>query len=225
MLLPDNEAERVAALHSFGILDTKPESQFDDLTSLSAMACKVPMAWICFIDEGRQWFKSTVGLQLQQSPRKLAMCAHAILSDSLMVVEDASDDHRFAENPFVATPSGVRFYASAPLQVAPRIRIGTLSVADTKPRQISSFEAHALRTIGESVVAQLKLLYEHQSVPRPLDGHVLTCAWCRKFHSRTGDWVTAEEYLQHRFSSTHGICPACEYDVRNTAPSPSDPTL
>src|SRR5262245_59351434 len=96
-----DEAERLAALRSYKILDTKPEARFDDLTKLSALICGVPISLISLIDQDRQWFKSKFGLDINETPRAQAFCTHAIMQPEMFVVPDASQDERFAQNPLV----------------------------------------------------------------------------------------------------------------------------
>src|SRR5258706_14718979 len=113
--VPENERERLVALRSYRILDTGPEERFDRLTRLAARLFGKEIALVSLVDEARQWFKSRHGIDTPEMPREIALCAHAILTDGVMVVEDASADPRFADNPLVRSSPNIRFYAGAPL--------------------------------------------------------------------------------------------------------------
>ena len=155
--LPENEAERLAALRGFGILDTPPELAYDELSALAAYICQTPIALISLVDEDRQWFKSRVGWTAAETPRDVAFCAHAILQSDLFIIPDASADERFAKNPLVTSPPSIRFYASAPLVTGEGHAVGTLCVIDHKPRELTAEQARALRALSHQVVAQLRL--------------------------------------------------------------------
>lgn len=142
---PSTETERLAALRQLELLDTPPEEAFDALTRLASNVLGVPIAVMSLIDENRQWFKSRAGTDAIETPRDIAFCAHAILEDSVFVVEDAIRDERFADNPLVTDGPRVRAYAGVPLRTSEGHAIGTLCAMDRKPhvfdvRQIAILE-------------------------------------------------------------------------------------
>ncbi len=131
--VPYNEAQRLVALRSYQVLDSAPEQAFDDVTRLVARHFNVPMVLVSLVDEARQWFKSRVGIDIAETPRETAFCAHAILGTRPLVVCDATCDPRFRDNPFVTGAPHIRFYAGAPLINADGFRLGTLCLIDDKP--------------------------------------------------------------------------------------------
>ena len=156
--LPPDETRRLEALRDYEVLDTPPEASFDDLTRLAAQICQTPIASISFITEKRQWFKSKVGIEANETPRDLTFCAHAILhEDQLLEVRDAQDDARFTDNPLVTGAPHIRFYAGAPLVTSQGDALGTLCVIDHVPRILNDQQRSALRTLSRQVVAQLEL--------------------------------------------------------------------
>ncbi len=131
---PFNEAARLRSLHALRILDSEPEQAFDLLTGLARAQFGMPIALISLVDERRQWFKSANGLDATETPRDVALCAHAIISGRPLVVENALADPRFADNPLVTDDPKIRFYAGAPLVTSDGFRIGTFCVIDLVPR-------------------------------------------------------------------------------------------
>src|ERR687889_2305726 len=155
--LPADETDRLAALYSLDVLDSAPERDFDDIVALASSVCGVPMSLVSLVDMDRQWFKARVGTDLTETTRDLSFCAHAILGRDLLVVPDARQDARFADNPAVAVDGGVRFYAGAPLVTTEGFGLGTLCVVDSKPRRLGVEKLQALRALARQVTSQLEL--------------------------------------------------------------------
>jgi formate hydrogenlyase transcriptional activator len=167
--LPDDEQERLDALRTYEILDTPAESGFDDLARLAANLCGTPMALVTFVDADRQWFKASVGLSVEETPRDVSFCAHAILGSDVFVVPDAASDARFLDNPFVTGDAHVRFYAGAPLIASRGHALGAICVIDRVPRQLTTLQETALAALSRQVVAQLELRRSTTSVVSAAD--------------------------------------------------------
>jgi two-component system, cell cycle sensor histidine kinase and response regulator CckA len=155
--LPDNEAERLAAIREYEIIDTEPEPAFDDLARLAAHICGVAIALINLIDGNRQWFKSKLGLDVTEMPRDLGLCPQCIQQRDVLVIPDTLADSRFATNPVVTTYPHIRFYAGVPLITPSGLVIGTLCVADTVPHQLSLAQVEALQALSRQIISQLEL--------------------------------------------------------------------
>ncbi|MHC2001761.1 sensor domain-containing phosphodiesterase [Methylobacterium sp. CM6241] len=155
--LPPNEGERLAALRDLRILDTAPEAHFDAVCSTAAALFAVPIALITLIDSDRQWFKAKCGIAADGTSRDIAFCTYAILSDDVLVVEDATTDPRFAQSALVTGEHAIRFYAGAPLVLRSGIRLGTLCLVDTKPRTFSELQGAQLEGLARIVVAHIEL--------------------------------------------------------------------
>ena len=155
MATATDEQDRLAALRRYRILDTEPEQRFDDLTLLASQICETPMSLITLVDSDRQWFKSRVGLDVAETARSVAFCAHAIQEPGIMQVPDAATDARFRDNPFVAGDPNIRFYAGAPLVLPDGLSVGTLCVIDTVPRTFSRIDQAILSALRDVVVEEL----------------------------------------------------------------------
>jgi signal transduction histidine kinase len=166
---PTDEAERLRALHGLDVLDTAPEEDFDQIVALASRVCGVPMSLVSLVDSDRQWFKARLGVDVDETSRDLSFCAYAILGRDLMVVPDASQDPRFADNPAVRGDPGVRFYAGAPLVTTDGYALGTLCVVDTEPRRLTLDQLRALRSLARQVTAQLELRHYADALGRACD--------------------------------------------------------
>ena len=153
--LAKNEADRIATLHGTRILDTPPEDRFDRYTRITARAFDMPIALISLIDESRQWFKSAVGIDVDETPRDISFCGHAILGDDVFEVRNARLDPRFRDNPLVAGPPRIRFYAGAPLKGPNGHRLGTLCIIDRIPHELSDDEKAMLKNLADMVVGEI----------------------------------------------------------------------
>ncbi|HSB95300.1 MAG TPA: PAS domain S-box protein [Spongiibacteraceae bacterium] len=145
---PVHEEQRITLLKALKLLDSPPEEIFDRITRLAAQVLQVPIAVISLIDRDRQWFKSRVGLDVNETPRDYAFCAHAIHSPQPLIVADALQDTRFADNPLVLGDPYIRFYAGRPIFSSSGIALGTLCVIDRKPRALSATEVLLLEDVA-----------------------------------------------------------------------------
>ena len=153
---PRDEAVRMAALLDCAVLDTPPESAFDDIVELASQICATPIALVTLVDTDRQWFKAKVGLPLSETSRETSFCAHTILGWEPFVVGDALEDARFATNPLVVTHPSVRFYAGIPLRVDSETSpIGCLCVLDRVPRVLRPDQMRALAALARRVEIEL----------------------------------------------------------------------
>jgi phosphoribosyl 1,2-cyclic phosphodiesterase len=152
---PDEEA-RLAALHSLGVLDTPAEERFDQYVEQARRIAETPIALVTLVDADRQWFKARAGFDAAESHRDVSICAHAILAAGVLHVPDALDDDRFADSPAVTGPSRLRFYAGMPVALADGNRVGTLCVADHRPRLLDERQLAELRRLAECVAAELQ---------------------------------------------------------------------
>jgi diguanylate cyclase (GGDEF)-like protein len=153
--IPENEALRLATLQSLNVLDTPPEERFDRVTRMAKRMFRVPMALVSIVDENRQWFKSAQGLDACETPRNISFCGHAILGDEIFLITNALNDERFADNPLVAGDPNIRFYAGCPLRAAGGVKVGTLCILDSTPREFDQEDAAALRDLASMVEDEL----------------------------------------------------------------------
>lgn len=152
-----DEAERLAALRSLRILDTPREERFDCYTRLLAKLLDTPIALVSLVDSERQWFKSSVGVMVTETPREFAFCSHAIMEDKTFVIPNATNDWRFRDNPLVVSDPHIRFYAGHPLRGPGGHRVGTLCAIDRRPRELSDHQCEILQDLAAIVERELNL--------------------------------------------------------------------
>ncbi|MAR08205.1 MAG: diguanylate cyclase [Cyanobium sp. NAT70] len=217
---PENESERLRALHEYRILGTSPEQSYDDITKIASEICQTPIALISLVDADRQWFKSRVGLEAEQTSRDWSFCAHAILSPEPLIVRDALSDERFRDNPLVTGEPEIRLYAGFPLQNHQDHRIGTLCVIDRKPKDLTPSQCTVMEALARQAVSFLELrkrsikLLESVCTIQGNSGMISTCSYCRKVKDDRGHWLYLDQYLSQRsnLSFSHGICDSCMRD-------------
>ncbi len=156
--VPANEARRLQVLRDYGILDSLPERAYDDFAKLASAICGTPIALITLLDEQRQWFKASIGLDVSETPRSQAFCAHAIMAPGeVLTVGDATLDDRFASNPLVTSDPNIRFYAGAPLVAPTGEALGTICAIDREPRELTTVQLESLQILSTEIIAQLEL--------------------------------------------------------------------
>ncbi|MBS1805239.1 MAG: GAF domain-containing protein [Acidobacteria bacterium] len=154
--IPRDENARLDVLHALNLLDTPPEDRFDRLTRLARRVFNVPISTVTMIDANRQWFKSCGGVDVRETPREISFCAHAILYDDMLIVENATKDERFKDNPLVTEHPKIRFYAGCPLVVS-GYRIGTLCVIDMKARAFTEEDRQLLTDLTRLAEQEITL--------------------------------------------------------------------
>ncbi|WP_423147823.1 GAF domain-containing sensor histidine kinase [Rubrolithibacter danxiaensis] len=156
-ILSKKESERIEALRHYNILDTPPDGSFDRITRLASKLLDVPIAIVSLVDTDRIWFKSRYGIDASQIDRDPGLCASAILSGEVYLVEDAAKDPRTLANPLVAGEFGLRFYAAAPLKTKDGYNLGTLCIIDKNPRHLTEFQKEILQDLADTVMDQMEL--------------------------------------------------------------------
>lgn len=202
--IPSNEVERLDKLKKYRVLDTVSEQVFDDVTSLAASIMDVPICLVSLVDESRQWFKSKFGLKADETPRSVAFCAHAILSDDLFIVEDSRKDQRFHDNPLVTEAPNVIFYAGAPIVSPDGLRMGTLCLIDNKPRVMDEDHQKILKKLARQVSEILELRLSHRILEeqKNLIENIIdnTDAVVFAKEIQTGKYILANQHCEKMFN-------------------------
>jgi len=163
----EQEQQRLEALYRLAVLDTPRDDRLDGLLQATARRFEVPIALLSLVDAQRVWFKSTVGIDVQETPREHTFCGLAVHQGSPLIVPDTLADPRWATNPYVVGPPHVRFYAGAPVRAASGHVVGTLCLIDTRSRTLDSQQQRDLVTMADFMASELIV---RQSVMAPLPG-------------------------------------------------------
>lgn len=155
--VPLDETQRLLSLHSMRILDTPSEERFDRITRMAQRMFDVKICLVSLVDAERQWFKSRQGLSACETSREISFCGHAILNQKVFVVEDASNDARFADNPLVTSEPNIRFYAGCPIRGPKGHRIGTLCIIDSRARELLARDEATLIDFAAMVEDELSV--------------------------------------------------------------------
>lgn len=209
---------RLEALKKYRILDSEAEEQFNALVALAAAICETPIALISLLDQDRQWFKAKLGIEIAETPLDHAICAHSVRSGKdIFVVNKASTDPVFRDNPLVVEAPHIEFYAGAVLTTPENQRLGTLCVIDTIPRSLSERQLECLRIISKQVMYLMELrrssleLLDKLGDLKILEGQWKVCMYCRRVEDEHGNWSQFESLFRRRTHAefSHGICQSC----------------
>ncbi|MBF99803.1 MAG: hypothetical protein CMI36_12490 [Owenweeksia sp.] len=162
-----DESRRLYDLLSYGVLDTSPDQELDEIAEIASLLCDTPISLISLVDENRQWFKSRVGMDTKETPREDAFCRYTLdKPDEILVIPDSLEDERFRNNRLVTGEPRIRFYAGAPLLTPQGNVLGTLCVIDRKPKELTENQAKALKLLAKRAMDFLntrKLLIHQES--------------------------------------------------------------
>ena len=154
--IPNNEKERLEALHRLAILDTNREARFDDITKEAINKLHVPISTLTLIDNDREWFKSASGISEKEGDRAISFCGHALLATDMFIVEDTLLDDRFKDNPMVIGKPYIRFYAGISLlDYITHLPVGVFCVKDINPRKLTSEEMGILMDLASRAEKEL----------------------------------------------------------------------
>ena len=194
------DADRLAALARYDILDSESEPGFDDIVHLATLICDAPISLVSLVDSDRQWFKARIAFAPSETSLDCSICAHALIETGLLVIPDLTRDDRTIRNPLVTGTPHIRFYAGVPFHAATGEVLGSLCVIDTTPRPggLTPSQTTCLAALGRQVTSQLELR-------RALNERVLYAAEREKAEARQ---QVLNQELGHRFKNTFAMIQA-----------------
>ncbi|MBU6353690.1 MAG: sensor domain-containing diguanylate cyclase [Cyanobacteria bacterium REEB498] len=163
--IPADEDQRLRDLQRYALLDTPADPHFERLVRLASAVLQMPIALVSLVDRDRQWFLARHGLDVEETPRRMAFCAHTIAGNDILVVPDALEDPRFQGNPLVLEAPRIRFYAGAPLRSPQGHNLGTLCVIDQQPRNFEPEQVALLELMADLVMRELQLRQHSMQCP------------------------------------------------------------
>jgi len=201
--IPLSETERIAELRSYEVLDTETDAALDVITRLAAQILDVPIALISLVDSHRQWFKSSYGLSVKETSREVSFCGHVVAEGEPLIVRDALEDPRFADNPLVTAAPYIRFYVGVPLRTASGNNLGTLCAIDHVARDLAPGPLEQLSLLAKLAMSQFEAARNRAIVRQVVDGVPGMLAYwdkqqrCRFANAAYETWfgVKAEELI------------------------------
>lgn len=210
MRLPNDEPERLLELRELQVLDKVSTPGLEALVQLASESFEIPVVLVSLVDANRQWFMACLGLGVSETPREYAFCHHALFSETPLVIEDATKDERFVDNPLVTGEPHIRFYAGAPLIMPTGRILGTFCIIDQRPRSLSDIEVSRLRmfaTAARDIIASLSPTVDRDGTEE--DGELRYLArLVHDFRTPIGNMMGFAELIQNE---AHGPLGAPEY--------------
>lgn len=184
-IITENETKRLNNLYSYNILDTHSETVFDELTNLVSSLINIPIVLISLIDKERQWFKSKVGLNINETPRDISFCQYAIMQNEIFEVENAREDDRFNKNPLVTSDPNIVYYVGSPLTDNEGLNIGTLCAIDKSPRKLSESDRGIIKTVSNRIIRLIEARKKQEEKPIFHSYHTVTSTGQMKRFTKT----------------------------------------
>lgn len=215
--IPANEKKRLEALRLYQALDATPDQAFQDIAAIAAQIANAPVALISLVGKTHERYEANIGFTGNGVPRQESFCTHTILGTEALVVEDATADARFAQNPHVTKAGGVRFYAGAPIVDREGHGLGSVCVVDTKPRQLAPDKVDVLMRLARTAMRLLEQrrlstkLAEALEEVKTVQGLLCICSHCKDIRVSDDYWSRVDEYFSTHTDAlfSHGLCPVC----------------